>query len=264
MGNSQNCRFPYARTSDDPEELKVLFSHDHTLIRFKNNYRCNENFEESPVASTDTDNEHSDNPKDWIYPEDMPKLFPDVPCVVNTSRNHMKQKGSHSPRPRFHTHFGIDPIRSPDEYSAFLTRLQQHFPFFDSNALDAGRFFFGNQDTEVYIFPGTRTLTEFLAELEDEQAFAELGETIPEGSRNNTMSHAAGKILKRHDDTDDAWALFQKLSRKCSPPLDDSELEQIWRSAQGFYHKKIVKKAGLCFSGGVQRTCSVGNTDPVC
>lgn len=242
VGNSQNCRFPYARTSDDPEELKVLFSHDHTLIRFKNNYRCNENFEESPVASTDTDNEHSDNPKDWIYPEDMPKLFPDVPCVVNTSRNHMKQKGSHSPRPRFHTHFGIDPIRSPDEYSAFLTRLQQHFPFFDSNALDAGRFFFGNQDTEVYIFPGTRTLTEFLAELEDEQAFAELGETIPEGSRNNTMSHAAGKILKRHGDTDDAWALFQKLSRKCSPPLDDSELEQIWRSAQGFYHKKIVKK----------------------
>lgn len=34
-GNAQNCRYPYSGTGSTPEELKKLFCHDHTFIRFK-------------------------------------------------------------------------------------------------------------------------------------------------------------------------------------------------------------------------------------
>lgn len=61
--------------------------------------------------------------------------------------------------------------------------------------LDAARFYFGNLDTEVYSFPGYRTLDKFLAELEETKTMeapepwqAQMPSStdwgsIPEGSR---------------------------------------------------------------------------------
>ena len=138
-GNAQNCTYPYSSTGSTPDELKKLFCYDHTFIWFKNNYRSKENFLEASVATLDNDNDHSNDPADWIPIEAIPRLFPGVPCVVSTSRHHMKQKGNRSPRPRYHVAFQIDTIQSPEEYTAFLTRVQALFPFFDGKALDAGR-----------------------------------------------------------------------------------------------------------------------------
>ena len=112
-GNPKNCLYPHSGTSNDPVELKRLFRNDHTFIRFKDNYRSINNFEESSVRTADNDNAHSDDPKDWIYISDIPRLFPNVPCIVYTSRNHMKQKGDRSPSPRFHTIFLDDSITDP-------------------------------------------------------------------------------------------------------------------------------------------------------
>ena len=165
-GNAQNCTYPYSGTGSTPEELKKLFCYDHTFIRFRNNYRSKSNFLEAAVATLDNDNDHSDDPDEWIPIDAIPRLFPSVPCVVSTSRNHMKQKGNRSPRPRYHVAFQMDTISTPAEYTYFLSRVQERFPFFDGNALDAGRFFFGNPDTEVYTFPGDRSLTAFIEELE--------------------------------------------------------------------------------------------------
>lgn len=215
-GNAQNCLYPYSGTSGDPEVLKGLFRHDHTFIDFKDNYRCTDNFMQASVAAFDNDGDHSDDPKDWVDISDIPRLFPGVPCIISTSRHHMKQKGKKRPRPRFHAMFQINAIQSPAEYTAFLSRVQRLFPFFDKKALDAARFYFGNPDTEVYTFPGYRTLDEFIAELEESRAMEESKPwqaqipsspawgSIPEGGRNNTISHAAGKILKRWGDTPEA------------------------------------------------------------
>lgn len=93
-GNAQNCKYPYSGIGSTPEELKKLFCYDHTFIRFKNDYRSKENFLEATIAALDNDNEHSDDPKDWVGILDIPKLFPNVPCIVSTSRHHMKQKGN--------------------------------------------------------------------------------------------------------------------------------------------------------------------------
>lgn len=241
-GNAKNCRYPNVGAGSTPEELKALFCYDHTFIRFKNSYRSIENFEEVAVAAADIDNDHSGDPGKWISVQDIPRLFPDVTCVVYTSRNHMKQKGKYSPRPRFHVVFIVDPITNPKAYTELMQRLQTAFPFFDEKALDAGRFFFGNPDTEVYIFPGNTTIDQFLDEQAAEDAFAEMERTIPEGSRNSTLSHAAGKILKRWGDTKEAGKKFLEEAEKCHPPLEREELQQIWNSALKFYRGKVKKQ----------------------
>lgn len=205
-GNAKNCIYSHTGTGSTPEELKQLFQYDHTLIRFKNNYRSISNFLESATVVLDNDNDHTTDPGKWIPIEDVPKLFPGVPCVVSTSRNHMKQKSDKAPRPRYHIIFPVDPITDADTYSQLTQRIQARYPFFDEKALDAGRFFFGNPDTEVYIFPGDTTIDKFLWDLESEEAFAIMEETIPEGRRNSTISHAAGKILKR-------WVIHRKLTK---------------------------------------------------
>ena len=253
-GNAQNCLYPYSGTSSDPEALKVLFSHDHTFIDFRDNYRCTDNFMQASVATFDNDGDHSDNPIDWVDISDIPRLFPGVPCIISTSRHHMKQKGKKGSRPRFHAMFQINAIRSPAEYTAFLSRVQKLFPFFDKKALDAARFYFGNPDTEVYSFPGYRTLDEFIAELEDSQAMEEPEPwqmpsspewgSIPEGGRNNTISHAAGKILKRWGDTQEAYEKFMEVVSQCSPPLPDREVNSTWKSARSFFHEKVEKQPG--------------------
>ena len=241
-GNVKNCRYPNVGAGSTPEELKALFCYDHTFIRFKNNYRSIDNFEEVSVAVLDNDNDHSDDPSKWISVEDIPRLFPDVPCIVYTSRNHMKQKGNRSPRPRFHVAFPVAPITDSSKFTALMQRIQAAYPFFDDNALDAGRFFFGNPDTEVYIFPGSTSIDWFLNEQAAEEAFAQMERTIPEGSRNSTLSHAAGKILKRWGDTKEAGKRFLEEAEKCSPPLDRAELQQIWNSALKFYRGKVTKQ----------------------
>ena len=241
-GNAKNCRYPNVGVGSTPEELKALFCYDHTFIRFKNSYRSIENFEEVAMAVLDNDNDHSDDPGEWISTTNIPQLFPDVPCIVYTSRNHMKQKGNRSPRPRFHVAFPIPSITGPNQFTALMQRIQAAYPFFDDNALDAGRFFFGNPDTEVYIFPGSTAIDRFLDEQAAEDAFAEMERTIPEGSRNSTLSHAAGKILKRWGDTKEAGRKFLEEAEKCSPPLDRAELQQIWNSALKFYRGKVTKQ----------------------
>ena len=242
--SSQNCLYPHEGTADTAEVLKPLLSYDHVFIRFAGNYRSKDRFVQATTVVFDCDNDHSDDPSDWVRPEDIPVLFPDVRSIVYTSRSHMKRKGSMSERPRFHVIFFIDAITVPDAYTAFMRKVQSMYPFFDKNALDAARFFYGNPDTEVRFFPGSLSLTAFIADEESAQAFAELGETIPEGSRNSTLSVAAGKILKRWGDTPEAYQRYQDLAEKCVPPLEEDELDRIWQSARRFYHNKIVTAPG--------------------
>ena len=243
-GNAKNCTYPHVGTGSTPEELKQLFRYDHTLIRFKNNYRCIDNFLEAAVVVLDNDNDHSDDPADWVSMEDFLQMISGVSCIIATSRNHNKQKGNKSERPRYHVFFPVETITDAKEYSWLTQRIHERFSFFDAKALDPGRFFFGNLDTEVYIFPGSTTIDRFLDEQAAEDAFAEMEYTIPEGSRNSTLSHAAGKILKRWGDTPEGYAKFMEVVAKCSPPLPEAEVKTIWKSAVKFLHGKLEKQPG--------------------
>ena len=59
-------------------------------------------------------------------------------------------------------------------------------------------------------------------------------EIIPEGQRNSTMSHIAGRIIKRYGDTNEAKRRFAEKAAACNPPLDPKELQTIWSSAIKF------------------------------
>ena len=117
------------------------------------------------------------------------------------------------------------------------------FPFFDANATDAARFLFGTENPKVIYHPGTISLNAFLDARENEQAFADLGRTIPEGSRNSTMSQIGARIIKRYGDTLEAKNLFLQAAEQCTPPLDEQELERIWVGKQRLY-AKIRKQVG--------------------
>ena len=153
----------------------------------------------------DCDNDHSDNPEDWITPEHVRRAFPDTTFAVHFSRNNMKEKRGKAPRPKFHVLFLIDEITDPDEYSDLKKRVSAVFPYFDTRALDATRFFYGTETPQAEFCAGSITLNECL-ELYYPEATEETfwaldsahAPTIPEGRRNSTLSHFAGRVLKRY------------------------------------------------------------------
>lgn len=66
---------------------------------------------------------------------------------------------------------------------------------------------------------------------------------IHEGQRNSTMSHIAGRLIKRYGNTEEAHTKFLEQAAACDPPLDESELQTIWNSAVGF-GKRVSAQEG--------------------
>ena len=67
-GNSKNCLYPFPITVTDADVLRAAATMDHVCGTYKNNYRSLDNFLWSDVAVMDCDNDHSDNPADWLTP----------------------------------------------------------------------------------------------------------------------------------------------------------------------------------------------------
>ena len=242
-GDATNCLYPHRIEITDATSAMAAFSRDFVCAEYRNNYRNVENFLVSNTLPMDCDNDHSDDPALWITAEDIADFFPDVTYIIHYSRHHWKQKDNRSPRPRLHVIFLIDPVHDPDAYVRLKQRVAEVFPFFDPGAMDAARFLFGTENTEVEFHPGTITLNACLEDYEGEQAFAELETTIPDGSRNSTMSRIGARIIKRYGDTDDARELFFREAERCDPPLEDAELNTIWGSCQKFF-KKLLSTPG--------------------
>lgn len=236
-GNPTNCLYPHRIEITAEASAAKAFSRDIVCAEYRNNYRSVENFLIANALPMDCDNDHSNDPTLWITAEDIENFFPDVAYLIHYSRHHMKPKGDLSSRPRFHIVFLIDPMSDPDAYVRLKQRVAEIFPFFDPGAMDAARFLIGTENPEVVFHPGTITLNAFLEEYESEQAFAQLETTIPEGNRNSTMSRIGARIIKRYGDTSEARELFFREAEKCTPPLEDRELETIWASCQKFFRK---------------------------
>lgn len=235
-----NCIYPHKVDVLGKNSLLQAVSHDYVCAEYKDGYRSNENFLGSDCLPVDCDNDHSDDPEAWVYPSDVANAFPGVAFAVHYSRNHMKEKGGKAPRPKFHVFFAIDRITDAGQYSETKKLINSIFPYFDTKALDAARFFFGTAKPEVEVFDGPMTLTTFLSDSDfdadlDSGSYGDI--VIPEGSRNATMSLYAGKILKRYGNTDEAHTHFAEVAACCQPPLEQTELDSIWRSAQRFYEK---------------------------
>ena len=246
-GDAANCRYPHRVDAGNAAELAEAVAFDHVAAHYRDDYRSNSNFLEATVIEMDCDNDHSDDPAMWVTPEKLaedPDLR-DVEFATTPSRHNMLPKGKRSARPRFHFHGVIGRCTSPEKIAALKRAFQRKYPFFDSNALDAGRFLFGSavSEEEVFWHDGFLTVDEIVTDLDyapeadGGDAESSAGGTIFEGARNNTMSHFAGRVLKKYGVCDKAHGLFLERAGKCDPPLSTSELNTIWKSAVKFAQK---------------------------
>ena len=233
-GNPSNCLYPKRIEVVDEDSLKEAVMHDYVCAEYKENYRNNSNFLGANCLPVDVDNDHSDDPRDWVRVDDVKDAFPNVTFAVHYSRNHLKEKNGKAARPKFHILFPIDSVINSNIYSGLKKRLNTIFPYFDKQALDAARFFFGTSSPKVMIVHGTTNLTEFL---EQEEFDAHFDEVIKDGTRNSTLSKFAGRILIKLGDTEEAYNQFLLKAEKCETPMEEDELNTIWNSAKRFYKK---------------------------
>uniref|UniRef100_UPI0023EF9C48 DNA primase n=1 Tax=Propionimicrobium lymphophilum TaxID=33012 RepID=UPI0023EF9C48 len=239
-GRQTNSLYPNRHQITSNKDLVAAAAFDHVAATYENNHRSNENFLVSDCVVMDIDNDHTENPEEWITPDSLSELMAGVAFMTATSRNHMKTKGTESARPRFHVYYPITQISDASEYAGLKKRLAARFSFFDANALDAGRFIYGNPACKVTVFEGERLLDAWLTVADEQDMFAVFDastQVIGEGSRNATLSRFAGRVLIRYGNTTQARELFDRKAALCDPPLPAAELALIWDSACKFAAK---------------------------
>jgi len=238
IGNPGNCSYPHKVEITDAATLTAAVGHDYVCAEYRNCYRNGENFIGADCLPVDCDNDHSENPEEWVLPADVMEAFPNVAFAVHYSRFNMREKNGKPARPKFHVLFPIDRMTDAVAYSDMKKLVNSIFPYFDTQALDAARFFFGTNSPEVEIYNGDRNLSEFLEDdnFDEDMATGHRADhVIAEGNRNATMSRFAGRVIKKYGDSEASSQCYLEEAAKCSPPLDDQELMTIWHSAQRFY-----------------------------
>ena len=235
-GKPQNTVYPNKTEIISAEDMKKAIAFDHVCAKYKNSRRANDNFLFADVVSLECDND-AENSEEWITPEKLEELLNDVNFVIVGSRHNMKTKGKNSARPRFHVFFPISTYDDAGNYSALKKQIYSEFPFFDGNALDAARFYFGCETEEILWHDGEMTIEDYLFFMQDNAP------KIQQGERNSTLSRFAGRAVKRFGATEKAFEVFQREAEKCEPPLSDEELGKIWESACRFA-KKVQSQEG--------------------
>ncbi|MGN0630481.1 MAG: primase alpha helix C-terminal domain-containing protein, partial [Ruminococcus sp.] len=234
-GNPKNKLYPHEAVITSAADMKKSARFDHVCARYTKNSRSEVNFLCADNVPMDCDNSHSENPEEWITPEILDAILPDVQYVLVFSRSHMKEKEGRAARPRFHVYFPTSLFEDAASYKALKGRIYHQYPFFDGNAIDAARFLFGSEG-DVLWHEGSLTIEDYMLLMQQKKS-------IPAGQRNNTLSRYAGKLVKRFGTGEDAHSKFLERAAECEPPLDDEELETIWHSASKF-GKRVSRQEG--------------------
>lgn len=153
-GDKFNAYYPVKRIIRSLDDFAEAARYDQVFAEYIGCHRGNEDFIRSDCLPFDCDNDHSNTESEWKTASDVEKAFPGISFYLVYSRHHMKWKGKYSPRPRFHVIFPIDPIKNGDNYRALKESVIAFFPYFDTGAKDAARFFFGVKDPEVELHGG--------------------------------------------------------------------------------------------------------------
>lgn len=240
-GKANNTSYPNQVLVNSANALQTAVSFDHVCGTFENQQRSIYNFRVADCLVMDCDNDHSEDPAAWIRPESLKNYFENVAYAVTFSRNHMRVKHGKAARPKFHIYFPIHPIKDAKVYADLKREIQSYFPYFDNNALDAARFVFGVNQTQVEWHAGSMTVDQLMM---SQRFFAQSSNhEIPEGKRNATLSHFAGRVIMRLGPTNEAYQAFLDEAAKCDPPLPDKELNSIWQSALKF-GQRMAKQPG--------------------
>lgn len=66
IGNKWNCLYPNLVEVNDEKSLMAAVIRDYVCAEYKGNYRSKDNFISSDCLPVDCDNDHSENPAEWI------------------------------------------------------------------------------------------------------------------------------------------------------------------------------------------------------
>ena len=100
-GDKTNCLYPTRVEVSSAEDMAKALAFDHVCAEYDKNYRSISNFQCSNVVVMDCDNDHSEDPADWITPEKLDELMPDIAYVVAPSRHNMLPKMGRRQDPAF-------------------------------------------------------------------------------------------------------------------------------------------------------------------
>ena len=165
--DAKNCFYPNRAEIRSGEDLKAAVRFDHVCGEFVNNYRGVSNFITSNVVVMDNDNDHSENPAEWITAEGMAEKLAGLTFAIVPSRNNMVPKDGRAARPKYHIYILCDSYTDAEKYSALKKALQRKFTFLDENATDAARFIYGNKVDDCIWETGTNTLENFIGSVAD-------------------------------------------------------------------------------------------------
>ena len=213
--NNKNCFYPHRIEVTDEASLKQAVSRDYVCAEFIGNKRSINNFIRCDCLAFDVDNDHSDIPAEWVFSKDIAETFSGVTFWVHFSRSNMKEKNGKEPRPKFHVFFPIRECRSAEQCAALKQAVQKFFPYFDEQALDAARFFFGTEDPEVEYWEGIRDLSEFL-----EKRFLVLPSP---GGEGGTARAVTDEVLPRNESDTNARATGANPAMRSPAELKGTE-----------------------------------------
>ena len=148
-GDRFNSHYPTMRVITSAEDLKDAAQYDQVFAEYRDHHRAIADFIRSDCLPFDCDNDHSDAETDWKTAADVEAAFPGVPFYLVYSRHHMQWKDKRGPRPRFHIIFPIDPVTDGEICRQLKESVISFFPYFDTGAKDAARFFFCVKDPVV-------------------------------------------------------------------------------------------------------------------
>ena len=106
-GNKKNTRYGTRRLIGSKEEFLEAVRWDHVCGIFKGDQRGADRFLGADVLMLDCDNEQSEDSEKWVTLEKAKEIFEEFNFALLPSRNHEKEKGGKSARPRWHIYFVI-------------------------------------------------------------------------------------------------------------------------------------------------------------
>ena len=241
-GQAEVTAFDGVREISTLDELLEVARFDHVpvvLTEGKNRqgiiekyHRSDDCFVSADVVYMDCDND-SENPEEWIKPEEIAKRYPELKYYWIASRNNMKGKGGKAPRPKWHIYFPLSREFSDiGEYRELKQKILQLVPEFDAGAKPATQQAFGVEIPQGGFQDGEKFIDEIIDNLESDAGHEEKQEdVIHEGERNDRLYKYAVGVLSNHTTIETARKKFYEKAELCEPPLEKKELEAIWHSA---------------------------------
>lgn len=150
-GLASNTHYPNQAIITDAADLEAAARFEHVAAEYQGNQRSTHGFVTSDCLVMDIDNDHTENPDEWVTPQGLADLLADVEFMTATSRNHNTSKHGTPARPRFYVYLSIGPVTDPATYAGLKKSLADRFDFFDAVTLAIGE---GSRNATLSRFAG--------------------------------------------------------------------------------------------------------------